>query len=138
MSTNEPRITEGNVAEIVSKTQLIITPGRDEGVKTGDKFQVVASEKEQVRDPHTETVLEEIPVIKATVVVKAVYEKCCLVENSSTRDEERVVGGYMLDILGRANVPTRTVTLVEDLRVDDRTIRQVDRTIKVGDRCVKD
>ena len=137
MSTNQSSVIEGNVAEIVSKTQLIITPGQDAGIKAGDKFQIVAEEKEQVRDPHADRVLEEIPVIKATVVVKTVHEKCCLVENAATRDEERPIGSRYDILLGRANIPTQTVTLIEDLRVDDRTIRQVDRTIKVGDRCVK-
>ena len=74
---------------------------------------------------------------KATVVVKTVHEKCCLVENAATRDEERPIGSRYDILLGRANIPTQTVTLIEDLRVDDRTIRQVDRTIKVSDRCVK-
>ena len=27
---------EGNVAEIISKTRLIITPGKDENIKIGD------------------------------------------------------------------------------------------------------
>ena len=134
MSGSQSSVIEGNVAEIISKTRLIITPGKDENVKVGDKFQIIAEEKDRVRDPFTGNMLEEIPVIKATVTVTMVHEKCSAVENSSTRTEERGTG---FGELMRATTRTRTVTLLEDLPVGDSTMDRVDGTIKVGDHCVK-
>ena len=134
MPSNESTATEGNVAEVLSKTQLIITPGKNENIKVGDTFQIVADEMDQVRDPHADRVLEEIPVIKATVKVLTVYEKCSLVQNTATRTEQRTTG---LGALMTSSAQTRQVTLVEELRVGGNTMNRVDRTIKVGDRCVK-
>ena len=127
---------EGNVAEIISTTRLIITPGNDENIKIGDRFEIIAEETEKVKDPFTSEVLEEIPVVKATVKVITVHDKCSVVENTNTREVERVI-----EDRGRALWPsppaTRTVEVTQDLPVGDITIQPVSRTIKIGDRCIK-
>lgn len=131
---NESSVIEGSVAEILSNTQLIITPGRDEGVKVGDRFQIIAAEKEQVRDPLADRVLEEIPVIKATVTVITVHEKCSAVENSAKRTEVRSSGiGALAGLTGGR----QEVTLTDNLPVGASTMDRVSRTITIGDRCVK-
>ena len=135
MSGSQSSVIEGNVAEIISKTQLIITPGKDENIKVGDTFQIIAKEKDRIRDPFTQNVvLEEIPVIKAIVTVIIVHEKCSAVVNAATRTEQQATG---LSALMGVSGQTRTVTIVDDLPVGDNTIDRVDRTIKVGDQCVK-
>ena len=134
MSGSQSSVIEGNVAEIISKTQLIITPGKDENIKVGDTFQIIAEEKDRIRDPFTQSVLEEIPVIKATVTVIIVHEKCSTVVNSATRTEQQATG---LSALMGVSGQTRTVTIVADLPVGDNTMDRVDRTIKVSDQCVK-
>lgn len=123
---------EGYVAEIVSSSQLIITPGRDEGVAVGDKFQVLAQETETVRDPLADQVLEEIPVVKATVRAIEVHGLCTKVENIATRTVNAAPGR---DIFGMGGF--HRIQEPVPLPIDDVTMTQVDRAIKVGDRCVK-
>lgn len=69
MTTNDDPRLRGKVAAILSKRELIINLGEDDGVRVGMKFVILNSQGMDIRDPDTGTVLGTVDVPKTVVKV---------------------------------------------------------------------
>lgn len=72
------------VAKIMSKEQLVINGGTENGVKEGTEFEIYA-EGMPIFDPDTNESLGKLEYIKAKVIVIHVFPKMCLCENSEQK-----------------------------------------------------
>lgn len=76
------------IAKIIDETTFIITGGISDGIKEGDKFQIVGQVGEEIKDPETGEVLGTLDSVKGTIVATTLYAKMTI-----ARSETFKVGG---------------------------------------------
>ncbi len=76
------------IAKIIDETTFIITGGISDGLKEGDKFQIVGQVGEEIKDPETGEVLGTLDSVKGIIVATTLYAKMTI-----ARSETFKVGG---------------------------------------------
>lgn len=89
------------IAKIIDETTFIITGGISDGVKEGDKFQIIGHKGEEIKDPETGEVLGTLDSIKGVIVATTLYSKM-----SVARSETFRVGGSIKAALSEISTPT--------------------------------
>jgi hypothetical protein len=126
---------EGRVAQVLSERELVINRGRDDGVRKGMRFMVLAEAPLEIRDPESGTLLDQIDREKVRVEATEVRQKISICSTY----EKVVVGGALsfpdLDLFG----PRREI--YKTLRASDATypppLDPEQSFVKVGDRVVE-
>lgn len=126
------------IIKIVDETAFIINAGSDDGIEKDNKFEILDTEGEQIKDPESGEVLGNLNTSKGIIVAETVYPKMTIAKT-------RMVGGeltYESDILKFANpYLTRKPSHREELFVDESEVtgglQQSSNPIKIGDEVTK-
>lgn len=89
------------IAKIIDSTTFVINAGIDQGIKEGDRFQIVGQKGEPVVDPITGEELGTLDSIKGTIVVTALYARM-----SIARSETYRIGGSLNNALSAIATPS--------------------------------
>lgn len=116
------------VARILSQYEVIIAVGEVDGVKVGDQFMIMGNSDDKIINPETGEEIGFVPVKKAIVKAKQVFEKFTICENSNTKYSS----------LFGATSMTANFDIKSPLNVRKEDIRGIDKNanvapIKVGD-----
>ena len=110
------------VIKIIDNTSLVINGGSTNGIKVGDTFKIYGK-GEKIIDPETKENLGQIDIVKATLIVSAVYEKMCVCES-------RFISNYMTSFMSNSLFSGQKQTL----SVDPNEISGAgEKIIKIGD-----
>lgn len=113
------------VIKILSHFDLIINYGKKDGASPSDRFSIMDFKDTHIIDPDTKEDLGVMPTKKASVKIKAIYDKFSICTNT-----ERVFS------------PVSALTnSIARLNVDENQITQVSGStnpIKIGDIVIKD
>lgn len=119
------------VAKIISTKQIVINAGSNDGLKVGDKLEIVDRLGATVKDPDTGKVLGTLDMPKGKVIVSAVYEKMAVAD----APDISIVG------LSSPNSTALGIDTQEDLNVDPTQITGNDsiskKPIQIGDIVIK-
>ncbi len=71
---------EIKIIKILSKYKVIINAGKRDGIKNGDKFEILDPEKRILADPDNGEILDEFEGFKARIIAEDVKEKYTICE----------------------------------------------------------
>lgn len=114
------------VARVNSEKELVLNVGIEQGVRPGDIFRIMSTEGIPINDPESGEQLGVVPVEKARVKARTVYQKICIVETYRTY----TIGGSHSSVAAIFG-PERTVT--EKMEVEESDEYEIDKTVRVGD-----
>ncbi|GEO77660.1 hypothetical protein LCR01_21030 [Companilactobacillus crustorum] len=140
---------EMRIAKIIDTTSVVINAGEDDGIKKGDKFQIIGKKGVEVLDPETGDFLGTLDDLKATIIANTVYPHMTIAEsekhkipgmgNPSTLASTALTQGMFNSIPKELLEPHY---VHEDLNVDKTQItgsfKKSDKPIQVGDLVVKE
>lgn len=136
---------EIKVAKIIDNTSLVINAGEHQGIKKGDKFQIIGKKGSQsVIDPDTGEDLGTLDEIKGKVTVQEVYPNMAVCKSQYVRDEVNInnmVGNQMMAGMNKtlSEIKSGVITSghYESLNVEPTQItggfKESDDPIRVGD-----
>lgn len=129
----------GKVAAVVSKRELALNVGEEQGVTVGMRFAILNRKGVGITDPDTGEPLGDIPVVKTVVKVVRVDGP----RLSTARTFRTIPGrpGLADALIGAGNFagrPARTETLsIDPSREDVIEIKEEDSFVKKGDTAVQ-
>ncbi|KRN36140.1 hypothetical protein IV39_GL000538 [Lactiplantibacillus plantarum] len=80
-----PQRKQTTVARILSQYEIIIAVGEVDGIKVGDQFTIVGKSNDEITNPKTGEVIGFVPIKKAVVRAKQVFERFTICENANTK-----------------------------------------------------
>jgi hypothetical protein len=86
-----PQLIRGAVARVLSARELVINRGAEHGVQTGQYYEVLAPEGEDIEDPETHEPLGSVDRPKVAVRIVHVQPKLAIAR--TFRSRKRNVGG---------------------------------------------
>jgi hypothetical protein len=76
-------LLKGKILKILSSYSVVISLGREQGVKRGMRF-IIYEEGEMIKDPETKADIEKLELVKGEVEITAVQEKISIAESFKT------------------------------------------------------
>lgn len=76
-------LLKGKILKILSSYSVVISLGREQGVKRGMRF-IIYEEGEMIKDPETNADIEKLELVKGEVEITAVQEKISIAESFKT------------------------------------------------------
>lgn len=76
-------LLKGKILKILSSYSVVISLGREQGVKRGMRF-IIYEEGEMIKDPETKAEIEKLELVKGEVEITAVQEKISIAESFKT------------------------------------------------------
>lgn len=124
---------EGRVAAVLTRRELVLNVGSDQGVTKGMKFAVLNQNGLSIRDPDTGEELGSVPIEKVLVETVRIQPKLCVAR--TFRKFRKNVGGSLPSsvLFG----PAKYVEEYESLLLEDKPsaemLDEADSYVKVGD-----
>lgn len=131
-------LLQGFVAQVLNERELVINIGREQGVKPGMRFKVLAQEKLQILDPINHEPLGDLERDKVRVEAIEVHDRMAVCKTY----ESWTVGGQLntAQILQDAMFgPTRRVfeTLSAEIEAKPAPLSEDESYVKIGDRVLQ-
>lgn len=136
------------IAKIISTKQVVINAGSDDGLKEGDKLEIIDKiGTEDIKDPDTGESLGKLDVSKGTVYVSKVYPKMAIADapvhtiSPYQSQLSSLAGAGLANAFGLANLGEYK-RVQDDLNVDPTQITgdlpkgDIDQ-IRIGDLVIK-
>ena len=135
---------EGNIAEILSDSEVVINRGSDSGVKPGMEFLIFILGRE-IKDPVSNSVLGKLEIAKGRIKISHVQP---LISKGKIQEEvvgvkynEAGIGQWSSIISGISGYVGSAVVEIKELPKVEKTVRKEsdwkltdeNKTIKVGD-----
>lgn len=129
----------GKVAAVISKRELALNVGAEDGVTTGMRFAILNSRGLGITDPDTGEPLGDIPVVKTVVkVVRVDGARLCTARTFRTIPGSPGVAEVLAITSAFAGRAARTETLaIDPSREDVVEIEDEDSYVKKGDTAVQ-
>jgi hypothetical protein len=125
----------GRVARILNSRELVINRGAEHGVTVGMRFEVLAPQAEDIRDPDTGELLGSVDRPKVEVRVVQVEPKLAVARTFRARRKN--IGGISMNpVVSRLFEPPQYVTQYDTLKTSERTWEDLDEKesfVKTGD-----
>ncbi|MFL2089010.1 hypothetical protein ACEN4H_03785 [Leuconostoc mesenteroides] len=127
------------ITKIVDETKFIINVGSENGIKEDDRFEILDTSGEEIKDPDTGEILGRLNTSKGTIIAETVYHKMTIART-------QLIGGTSATILsgflGTSNpLIQETPGHPEELLVDESQISGgLDKStnpIRIGDEVSK-
>jgi hypothetical protein len=128
----------GRVAAILTRRELAINLGEDDGVQKGMRFAVLNRKGLHVTDPDTGVELGSVELPKVIVEVVRTQPKLCVAR--TFKKTQVNIGGIGVGV-GRLFEPSKYVTRYETLRSDEKPyeeeLEEEESYVKKGDPVVQ-
>ena len=111
----------------------MINRGQDDDVELGMRFQILSKEGEEILDPETGEVIEEIPYEKTRVEVEELYSRAAIAKTYETHFVGGQ-GGFGSTTLSEVFGPRREMYETFPADLDDDGSQPRDMTVRAGDR----
>lgn len=121
---------EAKVASILTKRELVLNKGSEDGIEVGMRFAVLNSKGVDIRDPDTNEVIGSLPLAKTFVKIVSTQPH---VAKARTFREFKSGGGPLLNLYQPATIRHETIETDEELLVD--TLDHKEAKLKIGDRA---
>ncbi|WP_162256557.1 FlgT C-terminal domain-containing protein [Companilactobacillus futsaii] len=139
---------EMRIAKIIDTASVVINAGEDNGIKKGDKFQIIGKKGVEVLDPETGESLGTLDDLKATVIASEIYPHMTIA-NSEMHEIPGIGSSEMFNAesfqnaLGTSQMDIFKKRYVHDrLNVDKSQItgsfKKSNKPIQIGDLVVKE
>ena len=123
---------EFKIVKIIDEYTVIINAGTNDGIESGDKFQILDKTGSAVRDPDTNEILGHLDLIKDTVTASEVQEKMCF---CSSHYEISFGTSFMetINTINQATIVPKQKKLNIDLDQVTGGLRKSNEPIRLGD-----
>ena len=137
----QTRLIKGKVAEILSRLEVALNVGENDGVKPGMLFDILSNEGHSIKDPDSGEVLGSIGLPKARVRIFDVHEKFSVARTSQTKLVN--VGGVNMEAKLRMFEPPKWEERPEPLKVKTQShapsqdLDEHESYVDIGDEVVQ-
>lgn len=127
------------ITKIVDETAFIINAGSENGIEEKDRFEILDTEGEEIKDPDSDEVIGTLNTSKGIIIANTVYPKMTIAKT-------RIIGGQSINIASdilkmthpyfKENTGHPEELLVDEYQISGGLQRSTN-PIKIGDEVIK-